>query len=110
VGNFFLVSQKGIMTSLAPKRNRPWDRPTEDQFKAAEHAAFSAIHQGQAILVSRNKLINSRDNTITMKGPSSSAKDTDQNDQVSNLAEKSIDDFLFGFRVNGLECMTTAYQ
>jgi hypothetical protein len=45
-----------------------------------------------------------------MKGPSSSAKDTDQNDQVSNLAEKSIDDFLFGFRVNGLECMTTAYQ
>ena len=100
------------MTYIQTKRTRPWERPTEHQVKAAEDAAFKAMHRGHAVLVSQTKPTDSTKDTNKMmtKDPSLGVKIVKPKDPVATLGSKPLDEFLFSFRVNGLECMTTAYE
>lgn len=91
------------MKSTLPKRKRP-SEPTTEQLKSAESAAFTAIMRGNTVLLAHHP---SQQNSKTMKKPEK--KELCQ-DGLSNLGKTPVEDFLSNFRVNGLECMTTAFE
>ena len=76
--------------------------------KTAQDTAFSAMRRGNAVLV-RNTAF--QDRMIMSDGVPGAALHVVDGDALGSvLAKTSFDDFLSNFRVNGLECMSTAYQ
>lgn len=100
------------MNGFLPTRKR-WlqeRRPTAEELHAAEVAAFHAVYSGPRVLVSVPKI---PDDMITISSASQLSKsieESERNCQMTSLSETTDEDFLYGIRVNGRECMTTAYE
>lgn len=94
------------MKSVLPKRKRS-QAPTPAQLKTAEDAVFTALRRGNAVLVIKNP---SKGNKRAMKDNRAEQDSIREDEYVSFLSKTSQEDFLSSFRVNGLECMTTAYE
>jgi len=76
--------------------------------KSAEDAAYSAFHNGHKVFASRTKPAHPKE--MIKVTPTESKVESKKKNQRQSLRSKPIDDFLCAFRVNGLECMTTAYE
>ena len=88
------------MKRTLPWRKQPAGEPTKEQLEAAEDAVFSAMRRRNKVLVK----------STSFQDRMMAEPDDDSIDGVASLSKTTVEDFISSFRVNGLECMTTAYE
>lgn len=92
------------MKSFLPKRKRSL-APTPEQMQTAEDVVFTAMRSGKALLTTKTPL---KDCIKLMEDRVE--QDVGVDEYITSLGKTSIEDFLSSFRVNGLDCMTRAYE
>ncbi len=91
------------MRSILPSQTRSLE-PTHEHLLAAEKAAYRAMIGGKTILLAHHTLQSSSEKL------EDHSKGVICQKHLALLRKTSIEDFLSNYRVNGLECMTTAYE
>ena len=93
-----------MKSMLVSKRQRRLE-PTPGELQKAENAAFAAMQRGNKTL-----LVAKTPNQHDKSRMDQAADVMVSQDHLASLRKTTVEEFLSNFRVNGLECMSCAYE